>query len=260
LARALGLPRDALSAALLPFAHSFLLPLESTPLLKLRRQVLSAKTRREAAALGAAAAAAKGLELSPPALRQYAAAIDPGLVFGERGTVPAEDRERREAPAEQPHAGELRKKAAALAEENPLLNTLNRLPTADGRYWMVFPFTFSAGGTGFAVSVRVLLADKTPGAAGTVERLAVDIMGEKRRWLVTLDKPGRAGAETRLQTEPPLGKAAFRGLAAELEAALGDWGGAVVPAENAETARFPDAREGGQTMQQKTLPFINMEV
>jgi hypothetical protein len=257
LARALGLPRDALSAALLPFAHRFLLPLEPAPLLKLRRQVLSAKTRREAAALGAAAAAAKGLELSPPALRYYAAAIDPGLYSGE---PPGEDRGHGDAPEEKALEGELRKKAAALDSENPLLNTLNRVPAAtNGRYWMVFPFAFSAGKARFKVSVRILLADKAPDTAGTVERLAVDITGETRRWLFILDRPGQIGAETRLRTEPPLGKAVFRGVAAELAAALGDWGGRVLPAEDAETALFPDAREGGQG-QQNALSFVNMEV
>jgi hypothetical protein len=257
LTRALGLPRDALSAVLLPFAHSFLLPLESTPLLKLRRQVLSAKTRREAAALGAAAAAAKGLELSPPALRRYAAAIDPGLFSGE---APGNDRERGDDPEESSLAGELRKKAAALAREEPLLNTLNRVPAAGGRYWMVFPFTLSAGNARFNVSVRVLLTGKAPDAAGRVERLAVDVAGERRRWLFILDKPGLAGAETRLCTEPPLGKAVFRGVAAELEAALGDWGGRVLQAADAGTALFPDAREGGYPGQQNAFPFINMEV
>jgi hypothetical protein len=256
LALDLGLPRDALSAVLLPFAHRFFLPLESIPLLRLRRQILSAKTRREAAALGAVAAAAKNLELNPAALRHYAAAIDPGI-----GEPAGEERRGKgDAPGEKPGAGALQKKAAALDQEDPLLYTLNRIPGADGRRWMVFPFSFSAGASAFKVSVRILLAANNR-LDPAVDRLAVDIAGQKRRWLFMLDRPGRAGAETRLQTDPPLGEAAFRGLAAELEAALGDWGGKVIPAEDAGAALFPDAREGrGGQFQPGGLPSINKEV
>jgi hypothetical protein len=244
----LGIPQDTLSEILLPLARHFLLPLEAAPLLKLRRQVLSAKTRREAAAMAASAAAAKGLELSPRGLERYAAAMDPGIpgdAPGEREEPgEGENGENRENPggSEYPRGQDLEKKAAMLDREDPLLSILNRVPGRDGRFMTVFPFTFSANGRVYRVSVRVLL-NAGPAAAlppeQSVDRMSVDIAGGSRRWVFSLDKPGRTGAETRVYTDPPLGRTSFRALSAGLEAALGDWGGRIVSAESPDLPLFP---------------------
>jgi hypothetical protein len=77
LTAALGLPPDGLSTALISFIRHFSLPLEPKLLAGLRRDLLALKTPKDAAVLAAAAALDKGLKLSPGALLEYAAAIDP---------------------------------------------------------------------------------------------------------------------------------------------------------------------------------------
>jgi hypothetical protein len=259
LALDLGLPGDALSAALLSFVRHFSLPSEPALLSKLRREALSAKTPRESAALGAAAAAAKGLELNTAALERYAAAIDPTLDPGIPGKAPGEGGSggRREKHREEEPKGEdLQKKAAAREAEDPLLGALNRVPDRDGRRWMVFPFSYSAGDREFRVSLRILLAaERTPGKpdkplVNPVDCLAVDVAGGERRWLFMLNKPGRAGAETRLRTDPPLPEPLFRRFSGEIRSILGGWGGACLPAE--EGPFFIDA--------QGALSSVNEEV
>jgi len=87
----LKLPPDSLSRAVISFARFFSLPLEPKLLSALRREALSSRAAgREAAALGAAAAADKGITLSERALAEYAAAIE-GKSFAQEdaATVPA---------------------------------------------------------------------------------------------------------------------------------------------------------------------------
>ena len=73
----LKLPQDGLSRSIVAFARFFSLPLEPKFLNTLRQTALhQAGTAREAAALGAAAAADKGLKLGDKALSDYAAAIE----------------------------------------------------------------------------------------------------------------------------------------------------------------------------------------
>ena len=77
----LNLPQDNLSRSILAFARFFSLPLESKLLNTLRREVLgqTGKTGQEAAALGSAAAADKGIKLGEKALGEYTAAIEGSL-------------------------------------------------------------------------------------------------------------------------------------------------------------------------------------
>ena len=73
----LKLPQDNLSRSIISFVRFFSLPLEPKLLNTLRREALGPKTAgREAAALGAAAAADKGLRLGEKTLNEYAAAIE----------------------------------------------------------------------------------------------------------------------------------------------------------------------------------------
>jgi hypothetical protein len=241
LAASLGIPGDSLQAAILSFSRYFSLPLEPGLLLKLRREVLSLKTPREAGALGAAAAADKGVELSPRGLEDYAAAIegflrDPG--GDSRGSTGEKDERRNRASPEGeypgkgvpepelPEGGDLRERALRGEEDLPLLGLLNRLPGRDGRRWIVFPFTWSSGGVAFRISLRLLF--NTDGYDDhRVLRLALDIRNERRRWSFTLDKPGEAEAETRVSLSPSLPEAAAETLRAELQDLLGPLGGSL---------------------------------
>jgi hypothetical protein len=77
----LKMPQDNLSRSVIAFARFFNLPLEPKTLTTLRREALN-QPLREASALGAAAAADKGLELPAGALKEYAAAINGNREFG----------------------------------------------------------------------------------------------------------------------------------------------------------------------------------
>ena len=88
---ALKLPQDNLSRSIVAFARFFSLPLEPKSLNSLRKDVLSLSgkgmTLREAAVLGSAAAADKGIKLDKKALSEYAAVIEGSLKsFTGKGT------------------------------------------------------------------------------------------------------------------------------------------------------------------------------
>ena len=121
LARALSLPPDSLSTAILSFVRFFSLPLEKNLLLQLRRESLGPPGGgkepglREARALGAAAAADKGLSLDPQALEEYARAIIGNGGFGaDPGGSEGRDHSE-ETPADE--AGETGKAENIPAEE-----------------------------------------------------------------------------------------------------------------------------------------------
>jgi hypothetical protein len=75
LLQSLKLPQDGLSRSIVSFARFFSLPLNEKLLGFFRQEVLGQQFR-EAAALGTAAAAGKGLEIRGKALGEYAAAIE----------------------------------------------------------------------------------------------------------------------------------------------------------------------------------------
>jgi hypothetical protein len=263
LALSLGIPADPLDAALLSFSRYFSLPLEPGLLLKLRREVLSLKKPGDAGALGAAAAAGKGVELSPRGLEEYAAAIE-GFVRDQGDAGGEKDRRNRAPPegeyggkaapvpeGEPPEGEELRERILRNEARLPLLDLLNRLPGREGRRWMVFPFTWSSGGLAFRISLRLVL-DKPRYGSQRVLRLALDIQNDRRRWSFTLDKPGEAGAETRVSLSPPLPEAETESLRAELRDLLGALGGSLSLSLE-PGASFEDSRND-------TLLSVNEEV
>ncbi|MDR2048185.1 MAG: hypothetical protein LBP69_01890 [Treponema sp.] len=195
---ALKLPHDSLSEHIVSFSRYFSLPLERSSIGALRREVLVQK-KREAAALGAAAAADKGLVLESRALEEYADAIDP-----------AEWREqpRRETPERRdpgggkdengkkgPAAEDIKRKVTAVLEKGPIPDFINRIPGKNGRRWLVIPFSCSAEGIDVRASFRVLLSDPA-GKRPETERFAADIAVFRnrelyRRWFFMLE--GRSG-------------------------------------------------------------------
>jgi hypothetical protein len=227
----------------LSFLRYFSLPLEGEQITKLRREVLASRTAgiaagepktREAAALGAAAAVDKGVLLSPEALAEYAAAIDPEEGFnGEQGHPSEqehpEDREKKrkdrpnsgEDREDPPETGALRKKIEALSEAYPLLDLLNRLPGKNGGRWMIFPFNFISGGVAYRVSLRILLKDTENDCEGT--RLTLDILSKKGRWVFRLSGYGTAHSRADIGISPPLPRRALKTLKGEIQGLLGDF-------------------------------------
>jgi hypothetical protein len=229
LALSLGLPRDALTAALLSLAKFFSLPLDAKFLQQLRRQALSlpapdppspnnvressqarpalspAGTIRSAA-FAAAAASGKGLVLTPEALGSYAAAIaagsrdeaeeEPGTEDGadRDGGRPPEDRAESGIPGRskdgRPPFGDNRALVEAIEGRLPLLGVLNKLPGKDGRRWIALPFSFRSGGVDYSVSLRIVLAD-TNSIPWKAERMALDVKTLRRRWSFMLENPAK---------------------------------------------------------------------
>ena len=206
---ALKLPNDSLSEHIVSFSRYFSLPLESSSIGALRREVLVQK-KREAAALGAAAAAGKGLVLESRALEEYADAIDP-----------AEWREQPQPEQQQPGqperrdpgdgnggnakkeltAEDVKQKVTAVLEKGPVPDFINRIPGKNGRRWFVLPFSCSAEGIDIKASFRVLLSDSTGKSPGT-GRFAADIAVFRdkelfRRWFFMLE--GKTGKEFKAQ-------------------------------------------------------------
>jgi hypothetical protein len=253
----------------LSFARYFSLPLDPELLLKLRRNVLSlmetrtlrassSKTFREAAALASAAAADKGVELSPGALEDYADAIDPGGSQpqgreppGDRGGNPKPQGKPREDDAPTPE--NIRKKAAEIEANKPFLGILNMIPGKNGRRWIVLPFVFSSKGVEFRVSIRILLKESKI-SENKVERLAVDVSSESRRWLFTIDKAGTPEARVDISIYPPLGTARLAVLEGEIRGILQEFAGEIRLWNNREAPPL------GADSRNEALLSINEEV
>jgi hypothetical protein len=270
LALSLGLPRDALSASLISLAKFFSLPLDAKLLLLLRRQALSlAKTPSNsgqadspdqplagplrAAALAAAAAAGKGVTLSPEALGSYAAA----LAADDRDRGAPEDEaeggaERDEPPGDRgapgfsaPRRGGGGPFAERIEGRLPLLGVLNRIPGRDGRRWISLPFSFESGGVDVKVSLRIVLADAN-GIPWNAERMALDIKTGRRRWSFLLENaPGGDGqlcARAVFGAHPPLKPRAER----ELRKLLGSLAERLVLRDISQGAFFEEEAGAGQ--------------
>jgi hypothetical protein len=252
LVRSLNLPPDSLSAALVSFARHFSLPLDHALIARLRREALSLPKSRESSALAAAAAAGKGVELTPEALERYTAAIDPdarreqndaGSPGGGRGESGEDGTGNTFGQASGiPGMKELEKIRDNI-DEDPLLSILNSIPGKDGDRWMVYPFQIAPGGKRLLVSVRVKAGNGKDAA-----RLVVDVAGEERRWLFVVTRPAcsRRGAEppeggdtgspaeppplleTRVSLWPPPGRRERESLEREIREALGSAGGPVI--------------------------------
>jgi hypothetical protein len=157
------------------------------------RGVLS-QNFREALSLAALAAEHKGVELSPRALAEYAAALDPaesadpdagggpeGGADRESGGGSGAEAGTGEGGRPEAEAGGFRGNPAGLKlkiqetmKKSPLLTLLNSIPGKDGRRWIVLPFSFSSKGILYKVSMRILLCPLVSKTA--VERLALDIV------------------------------------------------------------------------------------
>jgi len=200
-----GLPADKLSASIISFARFFSLPLKPELLKHIRQQAFTMTPNvppaaagedaskagtvfknRETLSLAASAAEGKGVELQPKSLETYAQAIDPESRRDDehgdrRGRHKAPELNKNDHDNDSEHiqktgaisAGSLEKMALEMAEKNPLLAILNRLPGKDGKRWIVLPFDFSDDGREFKVSLRILL--ETGKTVNRAACLALDI-------------------------------------------------------------------------------------
>jgi hypothetical protein len=164
---------------------------------------------------------------------------------------------------------DLRRRIGAVLKEKPLLDLLNRLPGKSGRRWVVLPFSFSAGGLEFTVSLRLFLnrnpsLSGVPAASGYCERLCADITvsppesasqgsesktnWEGRRWIITLERPNSA---TGIRAEVSLFSGAG-GEASQRSAVIPPKEKKRLEAELAETLGLPAGRVA---VKEKVPPF-----
>jgi hypothetical protein len=266
----LGLPQDTLSFVLISAIRYFSLPPEAALLSRLRGELLAAgagsapksgreKAALEARALAAASAADKGLRLSPEALEEYAAAMEPAAWFsGGRGRQGSpEDREppgREETPDGEELEKLYREANREKGGKEGLLSWLNRFPGGNGQGWAVFPFKIKVGSVELKVSVRLLIKERSFVASGRKDGyLIVDIEGPAHSWRFILDRSGGAQsvlditvcpgqAEDIKALEKEAGKF-FAGPGTEIRVRKGD-----------EASFFTDQ------LCQEALPSINEEV
>jgi hypothetical protein len=279
---ALKLPPGSWSASILSFAKFFSLPLEGDLVALIRRKVLEAEVPprppaaaagkgaagaeggevREALSLAALAAHAKGVDLSPEALADYARA----LRRGREQDSPVE--ERPESPAEGgENGGEGGEEAAGhrtlqkvpqetlktrvLAAQGPLLSLLNRLPDKGGRRWIVLPFSLDRR---LECCLRILLVPQAGPAAYRAERLSLDIMGGEepgspRSWTFHF----RDTPRLEIFCRPAPAREEAEALEGELAALLGLPPGSVRFGDGEFPAFAEDSRDW-------TLPSLNKEV
>jgi hypothetical protein len=142
---------------------------------------LATEKTRYALSLSAASAESKGVELSPKGLESYAHAVDPdSRRQDEEGGRRRRNREQDEQAektslkteaVKKPQYGEsfspqltadsLKKMSLEYAEQNPLIEILNRLPCKNGQRWIVLPFDFVKDSKKYSVSMRVMLDERS---------------------------------------------------------------------------------------------------
>jgi hypothetical protein len=192
IAAGLGLPKDALSVALIAFCRFFSLSLKPELVGQLRREILasgkasSPKTAREKAAMESTVLAAliamdKGVTLSPEALERYASfhflpALPQVLALSD-STDGGENFKGQENP---PEPEELQALAGEQTQKDDFLGFMNLLPGKNGRQWTVFSFSLRVKDTELTVFLRFLTRD--PLSSAKDELVIADISSARRQW------------------------------------------------------------------------------
>ena len=275
-AASLGLPKDALSAALVVFTRFLSLSADKTLIGSLRKEVLDLlktsspvgaeeKAALEAKAMAAVIASDKGVFLSPMALERYARFLmqTPFVPTSFITTAP-DDKEkpspkaaaasqnsreksqgnsRREALEGIPEPDELRAIAETQAQDDGLLDFLNYLPGKNGQYWLVFPFNVNVKGIELKVILRVLRSEggSIPGPLSAAEdgQLIADISGPKRQWRCFLNRTaGKFRADIQVYPEYP--QRALDNLRKQAERFLGESSGLLLSKDAGNFGRFEE--------------------
>jgi len=170
----------------------------------------STEKTRQAFSLSAAAVESKGVELSPKGLESYAQAVDPdsrrqdGNNQRRRKDREQNDNEEKTIKTESVKkpkqcdssanqfltADSIKKMSLEYAQQNPLLEILNRLPCKNGQRWIVLPFNFEDSGKNYSVSMRVLIDEEK--STNHAVCMALDILESaestpNKRWLFVMD-------------------------------------------------------------------------
>jgi hypothetical protein len=147
----------------------------------------------------------------------------------------------------------IRKKAAEIEANKPFLGILNKIPGKNGQRWIVLPFVFFPEGVEFRVSIRILLKENKI-FENKVERLAVDVFSESRRWLFTIDQGGTPAARADISVYPPPETVRLAAWEGEIRGILKEFAGEIRFRNNREAPPF------GADSRNEALPSVNEEV
>jgi len=233
---------SAAAAALLSVVRAFGLSVAPGSLDRLTRSVNRAGGDAKLAALLAAIAADKGLELSDRALAETAAAIDPRRdAAGDRGGEGAfggggEDghgsrRERHGRLQGLPTADSVSAACEAVVGGSGPLALMNSVGGASGGRWLFFPLRVSGTSIEIRAFLRVLFKE------GEILRLSLDIAGPTRYWFFDMPSGFRPGVRATVACDPPLGSRA-EAVGASLSAVLAPLGVSVAVSPEAAGERF----------------------
>lgn len=247
---------DAASAALLSIVRAFGLTLQPGAFDRLTRSVLRVGGDPRPAALIAAVAADKGLELSDRALSETAAAIDPRRGSGDgerRGGGSRGDASSGGSGEGQSGRGRGSRRESSAAEAASVdldppdillgsgpLALMNRVAGADGARWLFFPLRSSGPSIEIRATLGVLFK------AGEILRLALDMASPSRYWSFDMPSGFMSGSRAALACDPPLGPEAGT-VEAALNAALADLGVTVAVSTDAAEPLF--GFRGGERIQ-----------
>ncbi|HCC38169.1 MAG TPA: hypothetical protein DEQ14_11485, partial [Treponema sp.] len=123
----------------------------------------------------------------------------------------------------------LKEQFLGAAENNPLLDTLNRLPGRNGQCWLVLPLSFDENGIQYRITLKLLLDGETAGGGCSVRRMSLEITertlggqrGADKRRLFIMDRDSlRRGEQVdyrlTLLLDPPRGQSGLKSLAGKL--------------------------------------------
>jgi hypothetical protein len=256
--QSLGLPQDALSSSLLSFFKFFALPLDAQSLKQIRREVLESKPLKDSIALAASAAFDKGVALNEDALKEYAAAIDPADHRREQGSYEQSgNRSGAETGFEQSNQNNQQEKHAEeknihlsddihhLIDEidanGSVLRYLNKIPGKNGQKWIVLPFNFTSENVEFSVSLRILL-NESDNLHHSVERLAIDVQTNDRRWFFLMLKEENDSYSGKIALHPNISTREQSILLKELEEILENFVSDICFIDENDILSFVDSR------------------
>jgi hypothetical protein len=231
-------------------------------------------------ALASLAAANKGVELSGEGLREYASAlnaapIDPDRQEGQRQNKRNSGDSKKQkgqnpeiAAISSADMTELKTLILRAAEQNPLLELLNRLPAKNGQRWLVFPFALTDQGEDYRLCLKILLnqaenqrpLDQMVGELAGQMALEIEKVGSagenglNRRWLFVINAENNKNLRLRVFLEPFVSKKNQKSLISELSKSL------EIAPEHINIQNFVDFFPFEQNTQSNVLLSVDEEV
>ena len=239
---ALGLKPDPISFALLSAVRFFGQGVDPRRIRRLHslaeRAAADGGLDTESAALFAAAADDKGLDISPEALRAAVGLADP-----RSGSHGSSDRRRQRSRTQVPDTASVKAAVADFQGQVSPLSLMNGAAGRSGKRWLVFPLKFSGNSVEICATVRLLLNPSSPELTGAIEYCSIDVSTPSSRW--SIDVFGGSGSAEAVVRVVPLPALASGRIRAALEKALSPIAAAVRLSDEADSRGRPPLFDAG---------------